>query len=141
MRSTLPFLLVLFSLSAECNTPQSAPAPSIKAATVTTVADPVKANTTVPSPGTKKTICPQTVPDGWVIVDTPTCASCCGITGLSYQIVIMDIQGFPKGKRIVVCNTQPTPKGWITVGEVGRCSCCEFGANGQMGYTKTIEKL
>ena len=128
------FLLSLASLIAGCSNPKPVPtSPS----TIVAI-ELIKAS--ISAPGTRMWICPQTTPEGWVLVDTRATVGCGSGPSLHYEVQIMCIEGYPSKTQIDVCSVQPNPKGWITIGNPDKCICCTFGGQG-WGYKKTIEKL
>lgn len=77
--------------------------------------------------GQEQEICPGTVPAGWVIVNTRSCAGCCGYTGtIINKLVIKRIDNLPAGTTLEICP-QSTPAGWVVIDTRSCAGCCGYG--------------
>ena len=82
--------------------------------------------------------CPQTTPNGWVVISYRACAGCCGAPGIIQMPTIERIDNLPSGTVLEICP-QPVPDGWILVGTHDCAGCC--GRNGEIVHKPVIKKL
>lgn len=105
---------------------------------------------------TRVEVCPQALPQGWVVVSTRLCADCCG-SGMSQMLTIERVGGDSERMhrdddehqerhseidsrltRTEMCP-QATPPGWVIIGGRPCADCCDTPGMSRMLTIRRID--